>query len=446
MLRRVRRSSASLVVAALLWPRVAAADPKLQLVAEGAIGWTDNVSSSPDDPVAGVPEKSAGSFAVLSPGLVLAGGTARFMQRLAFTHSVSLFFTDSGATSLSNRLDYRGLYAVSRRVDLVLGSSLVQTQAHTAGVVSAPGASELSAALSGTGSFLVGTADEYLSYDMAPGWRGYQGVGVLGATPLFGAEAPRTGEVGGRLGLEHHYRAESFGLELGARYTVLEDGALADGTRVGVQRQLVGTGLGRWRHDFGYFFTGSAEAGAMRVQRLNAGRGFWHPVGGASLAYATETGDAELSYAHHVTTAPAVGQSFLADEVRLRGGLPLMDKGELLLALSAGYVNGRLIEPDMTLATRLQTILADVALGWQATDQLLLGPRYTHARQISDVDAPPLPLSFVRHTVILGASFKVPPDREMPRVYRAPRRVDGTDEIRDGSDSAVERGSSPRAR
>ena len=50
---------------------------------------------------------------------------------------------------------------------------------------------------------------------------------------------------------------------------------------------------------------------------------------------------------------------------------------------------------------------------------------------------PPLPLSFMRNTVLLTATIKWPPDRVMPRRYRAPRRVDRSDEIRD-TDGPVE--------
>jgi hypothetical protein len=51
---------------------------------------------------------------------------------------------------------------------------------------------------------------------------------------------------------------------------------------------------------------------------------------------------------------------------------------------------------------------------------------------MSDVQVPPLPLSFVRNSVMATVAFRFPPEREMPREYRAPRRVDGADEIRDG--------------
>ena len=72
-----------------------------------------------------------------------------------------------------------------------------------------------------------------------------------------------------------------------------------------------------WRHDWGRSFASRVEAGALRVQTLNSGHGFWAPTGRAALAYVTEFGDAEATYAHTVTTNPLLGQTLLIDEVVL---------------------------------------------------------------------------------------------------------------------------------
>jgi hypothetical protein len=85
----------------------------------------------------------------------------------------------------------------------------------------------------------------------------------------------------------------------------------------------------------------------------------------------------------------------------------------------------------------VDVFLGDVALGWQTTDELTLDLRYQHAQQRSDAEAPPLPLSYARNTVMLGAIVALPPDREMPRRYRPPRRVDRTDELYDAQDPAA---------
>lgn len=409
----------------------ASAAPKLQFVGEGSLGWTDNISSSPDEPVPEVPEKQAGMFAMLAPGLVLALGTPRIYHRVAYTYTHNLYFSHGGSSGGSHRLEYRGFYDLTPRTDLVLTSALTETPTHMAGLSNAPGATDVTSVLSGEGMFLAGSIDEALGYDVSPRWRAWQGAGAMAATPVLGAEAPRTMEGSGRLGIEHLWPADALGVEGGARYLIIDDAVLPDGTPAERQRQLIGTGVLRWRHDWGMFVTSAVEAGVMRVERLNSGRGFTHPTGVAAVGYATEDSDAELSYAHRVTTVPLLGQSMLADEVRLRGSLALMDKRELVLSASAGYQRGRLINEDATRAAKVDSALIDVGLGWRAMDELVVGPRFQHARQVSDAERPPLPLSYVRNTVLIGARLELPPDTDMPRAYRAPRRVDRSDEVRD---------------
>jgi hypothetical protein len=70
-------------------------------------------------------------------------------------------------------------------------------------------------------------------------------------------------------------------------------------------------------------------------------------------------------------------------------------------------------------------------------EELLVGVRYQHIQQISDVRAPPLPVSFARNAILLGATVKLPPESDMPHAYRAPLRVDRADEIRDAVEPAT---------
>lgn len=171
----------------------------------------------------------------------------------------------------------------------------------------------------------------------------------------------------------------------------------------------------------------------MRVQRLTTGRGFWGPAGAASLAYVTESGVAELAYDHTVATNPYLGETLLIDEARLRGTLPLTlirKKGELLIAASAGFQSAGILDQDTHFAAHVDVILADAGIGWQIAPWVLAGLRYQHVEQISDTRVPPLPVSFVRNAILLGATIKFPPDLDMPQVYRAPRRVDRSDELR----------------
>lgn len=440
MARRLAVAPALLIVAMTLGSTATGA-PKVQGVGEASVGYSDNINSAPDEPPPGGSARTDGVFLMLSPGIVLASASQSAIHRLTYAYTHTFFFQTTNVSTASNQLDYRGFFDLSPRVTLVLSAAAIQSNSYTSILLPTPGVGAVNATPTGTGSFLSVRADELMSFDLAPGWRTYEGVSVAEQTPIFDSVAPRTFASGARVGLERSFEADAIGTEARADYTQVDGSLRPDGTPAGVQRQIIGTGLGLWRHDWGRNFTSRAEAGILRVQRLNTGRGFWSPVGGASLVYTNEYADAELSYAHTVTTNLLLGQTFVVDEVRLRGGVPLTEKGEVLLGTSAGYQRGRLLDEDAHLASHVDAILFDVGLGWQATDSVLLGLRYQHFEQKADTTVPPLPVSFVRNTILAGVAFRFPPEREMPRAYRAARRVDATDEIRDGFEATDVTGS-----
>lgn len=423
---------------ALVVAAPAHAEPSFQAVGESSLGYTDNVRTTPEQEEELGAARSQGVFWMLSPGVVAALQTQRTSQRLGYRYEYDLYFAESSASASSNRLEYRGYFDLFPRVALVLGASAHQSDRFSSVAFSAPGAGAANVLPTQAGAFLQGGADELLHFDLHPRWRAWQGASFVGDTPIFDSEGPRTVSVGGRLGLEHLFRLDAVGIEGRADYSLVKDGVLSDGSPIDRQRQVVAGGVVQWRHDWGPLLTSSAEAGVVRVRRLDSGRGFWSPTGAATLSYVEELGDAQLSYSHAVTTNPLIGQSMLVDDVRLRGSIPLLPHGVLMTAASAGYQHGRLIDENAELAARIDVLLLDVSLAWRFYPWLELGARYQHVRQSSDATRPPLPLSFVQNNVLLGATVKFPPERDMPRAYRSPRRVDRMDEVRDGMGASAD--------
>lgn len=435
MLARLRGLCATAVV---MICGTAVAAPKLQGIGEAAVGYTDNVQTAPETPLPGDTTRTSAALLMLSPGVVIAWESARQVQRIGYQYEHDFFFADSTSSSSANRLEYQGFFDLSRRVSLVLGSGITESNRYSAINLLPPGVSDVSAVPVGAQTFLQGTADETLYFDVARDWRAWQGASVLFETPIFNTVAPQTSGVGGRAGLERLFQRDAVGTEARGNYTVVHDAIGVDGLPRETQQQLVATGVGTWRHDWSDFFASSTEAGALRVQRFNTGQGMWYPTGTASLFYTNRLGDAQLSYTHTVVSNALLGQSLLVDEVRLRGGVPLTQRGDLVLAGNLAFQYGRLIDEDANLAARVNVFQGDVLLAWQTTEILQLGVRYQHIEQISDATTAPLPLSFVQNNVLLGATVRLPPDSDMPRAYRAPRRVDGGDEIRDGMEPQVD--------
>ncbi len=427
-LRRASKASAAVVVTlCALGSRTAAASPHLQAIGESSLGYTDNAQAAP-----GAALRTKSAFWMLSPGLSLALATPRDVQRISYRYEYDFYFNSATSSSSANRLDYRGFFELGPRVTLVLGGRATESDRFNSVAFAAPGAGTVGALPVGTGSYLDAAADQALSLDVAEGWRAWQSSSAIAETPLSDTLAPTTVGAGLRAGIERLFLLDALGVEARGDYTTVSGSVTLDGSPAEVQKQLTGGGVALWRHDWGRYLSSSAEAGALRVQRLNTGRGLWTPVGSATLFYATEAGDAQLGYSHTLTTNALLGQSLIVDEVRLRGALPLTEKGELSLAGSCAYQRGRLLDERAELATKVRVTLADLSLGWQATKLVSLGVRYEHIQQKSGSDTPPLPVSFVQNNVLIGAALAFPPERDMPKAYRAPRRVDRSDELRDG--------------
>jgi hypothetical protein len=414
-------------------PALAIAGPSLQAIADTSVGYTDNLESAPNTSVAGLPPKSPGFFALLSPSLMLAIATPRTSQRLSYTFTYVLVLNDLGQDSAANRLDYQAFFDLSPRASMLVNADVVQSNTDTASGLGQ------GALLPGPTSYLAGTTDELVSVDLAAGWRAWEGVQLLGQTPLSDGANPQTGSLGGRLGVEYAWQTNGLGVEARSNYTVIRNSELLDGQPAGPQEQLTNTAVAQFRQDLGRHFTGRLEAGAMRVDRLNTRTGFWSPAGAAALGYSNDVGELELSYDRSMTSNPLLGQYLLVDEARLGGAIPIVRHPELVLLASCGYQMGQLLDENDQLAAHLNTLLIDVGVRYQATEALSLGLRYQHAERWSDVTLPPLPLSFTRNTGILSVTYKFPPDNRMPRQYRAPRRVDRTDEIRDGAPDSTAR-------
>jgi hypothetical protein len=412
---------------------VADAGPVLQTVGATSVGYTDNVQSSPDKPTPGVPPKYGSPFTILSPGLVLALSTPRSIHRLSYAFTDFLFFEGPPTqNSTANRLDYQGFVDVSPSTTLLLDANVLQSQTDAATSLG-----QDASLLPGSTSYLGVTANETLSVNLSAPWRVWEGATFLLQTPLSAGPNPQTTSFGGRAGIEHAWRSAALGVVGRVNDTIISNGVLPDGSPAGTQQELTDTGVLQWRNDLGRHFTDRLEAGVMRVDRLNTQTGFWSPTGAAALTYTNDQGELELSYAHMMTSNLLLGQYLLVDEVRLHGAVPVIRRPDVLLTANAGYQSGRVLNADTSLAAHVDTLLVDVGIACQVADPLLLGLRYQYVQLWSDVTLPPLPLSFMRNTVLLTATIKWPPDRVMPRRYRAPRRVDRSDEIRD-TDGPVE--------
>ena len=424
----------------------AAASPELQALGEASVGVSDNVTAAPDDPLPNEASKIAGAFVVLRPGLVLGFASRRSLQQFTYTFDYDLFFARATSTSTANRLEYRGFFDISPSVNALIGAAATESDSYAALTLAPPASGLLPLLPAGRSRVLDLSADEGVSFDVSPGVRTFEAVGVRAGTPLFGGDVPKTLVPSAKLGAEYAWTADALGAEARGAYATVWNAVRRDGSRLRRARELTLGGVATYRHDLGRFFTSGLEGGAFRVTRLESNESRWYPTAAARLDYADINGSAELSYAHSLATSVLLGQTLLSDEVRLRGALPLDKSGEFSLAASSGYQRGRLLDEDARLATRLSVLMLDVTLGWQLQPWLMVGVRGQHLDQRSGARVSGLPGSFVQNTVLLGAALRFPPDREMAARYRAPQRVDRGDAVRGASEPVSDQIATPTGR
>jgi len=423
-----------------------AAVTRFQATGDASVGVSDNPQSAPDEPLPGGTTKSPGVFFVLRPGLALGSLAATNVQRLSYTFDYNLFLARSATSSSSNRLEYRGFFDFGPSVNAIVGAAATESDSYAALTLAPPASGLLPLLPSGTSRLLTLSADELFNFQLSVGWRTWESLGIVYATPIFGTDAPETLSPNARLGLEYAWRADALGVEGRGYYTIIHNGVRPDGTRVDTDREISAGGVAQYRHDIGRYFTTNFEGGAMHVTRLSSKEGHVYPIAGVRLGYADIYGDAQLSYAHTLATNILLGQTQLADEVRLRGAIPLDKKAIFNLAASAGYQLGRLLDENARTAANISVLTADVTFGWQLNPWLLVGVRAQHIDQRSDVRVPWLPISFVQNNVMLGASVHFPPDAAVPSTYRAPQRVDRSDELRGTARPSAESIAAPTGR
>ena len=419
-----------MLVALCLAP-TAVAKEKLQGVFEGSIGFTDNVQGTPDDPPAGseIPPASADAFLILSPGVVYAVEEAAQTQKLSYSYVANLYATESTSNGYSNRLEWDGFWVASPYVELELNTSVTQSHHHTVQTLTNASATAVNAAFPGTSPFLLARIGETLSARPFRNWTFREAVGAGLQTPIFpGIEAPTSFELSTRLSADRRLRHHAVGVEVGADYSIIDNSVDSTGRVLGVQSQILLPMLARWRYDWSRRITSEVNAGAVHVRKITSDANFWQPTGLALIAYTQRDGDADVSYRRTVRTDLFLGNTFLIDEFALHGSLPLDKHATVVLDASGGYQQARLIDLDGELATELDIWLADVGGWWRVRDHLRLGLRYQHINQTSGAELPPLPLSFVRNTILATAALEYPPDERMPRAYRRPRRVDRDDD------------------
>jgi len=371
--------------------------------------------------------KERAFFVTIAPQIRLAVERNRSVFSLDYRCAVDLYADHLDSTSYVNVLGFQSFFRIHDTLRLSIGVG--GTQGKQSALLLARDASmtPLGAQLPGAVLFAGGTGFERIDWDFTRVWTSFQDLAVTVHRPIDSPDQPAGLIVANQLGIERRWINDAVAGVLQPIAFIVDHPVF--GSR---ESQIITTMLARYRHDFGYYLSGEAALGLLAAISLEDGTNQeWGPSGRVAAYYRREEGWAELSAAHNPEVNAMVGRAFMVEEVRLQGGIPLVRSPALAVSSSGGYQYAHALLTEGA-SGGTHVLLADVALGWQASGYLRVAARYQFSYQSGD-DPGVVPIS--RHVGLLSLTVYFPPEGQ-DRPIRVPNgrsnRADGSDgDLRD---------------
>ncbi len=453
-----RRRALTGLLVSLALPSSAHAGASLQAVVTASAGVTDNIASTPTHPQPGTKGRESDFLAVISPGLILSGGSPRAVMQLSYIFGGVIYGRNSDADTYTNTAALNGFFLPSKRT--TMGLSLGLTQGRTSAFNTAIQSSNqpVQAQLSGVQNILAVYASETLAWEITQNWRLYQLGGF--STSYYLAPPPVqpiARNVPATLGISRRFARDALSVEGNFVYTdypaqrgpvTTVDGRVDENGIVQKhQSQIIATPLARYTRDFTYFMAGRVELGANVVfDPAIPGHRLVQTAGGAGFNFNSPLVLVDISYAHGVAPNLLFRSNFLNDSAAIHAIILLGARSGFSLSLSAGYTYGRQLDLEAHEHAIAQTILADATLSYAARKELTFFLRY----QLIDQFARPVNAAangsnvggaveggtlstlttYYRNTVLFGVTAIYPAESaaQVPRSalgVRADRRDDG---------------------
>ncbi len=418
----------------LLGPASARATPTVQGSVALSGGWSDNVGDLPIGLAAATEGPAGEFFGEVSPSITINSGSARLLQSLSYTLDLLGYLHTSWA--YSNRLDWNLMYTASPRTQIVVGAYGFEGGVNTLTLGADPTNNQVGALPTGLATILNFGASEGVRYEASPVWLLTEALMLFGNIPVDNSLIMPAGvAVDPAFQAARVWKSDSVGGEL--RTTWVWFGAQTDANGSVVtpaEQQLISRLQASWKHDFGHFFSTELGGGAIEVMRVDTGGGrFWDWAGLAGAHYVREQGQLDLVYTHGVEPSLLVGQTFDADQVYLRGAIPLARKVPLTLALSTGFMHARQIDTEVasTVGT-VDDLLVDLLLSYAPNPEVALQLRYQLLYQLGSPADPTVAGSvdepnYLRNTVMFTIVGHYPPGAPQAVPSHFAQRVDGAD-------------------
>ncbi|MEO6951685.1 MAG: hypothetical protein ABI321_07720 [Polyangia bacterium] len=454
----MQRAAFSGLAVALALPSSAHAGVSLQAVVTASAGVTDNVASTPTVPQPGTRGRESDFLAVISPGLILAGGGPRAVMRLSYTFGGVIYGRNSDADTYTNTAALTGFFLPSKTTTIGVSLGLVQGRTSAFNTAIQSSSEPVQAQLSGVQNILSASANATLAWEITQNWRLY---GLAGfSTSYYIAQTPVQAiaqNVPVTLGISRRFARDALSLEANLAYTnystqrgpvTTAEGRIdEDGVVRRQQAQILATPLARYTRDLTYFMSGRVELGANVVfDPANPQNNLVQAAGGAGFNFNSRLVLADISYRHGVAPNLLFLSNFLNDSATVRLNILLGASSGFSLQLTAGYTYGRQLDLSAREQAIAQTIIGDASIFYAPRKEFTfflryqLIDQYAHpvrgATNISNsggtVEVSNLPAltTYYRNTVLFGVTAIYPAQSaaEVPRStlgVRADRRDDG---------------------
>ena len=407
----LRGSILALVVCA---PAVARADEwSLHLLGAGMMGWTDNVFSAPDEPVATPGGETVGVESALyyqiTTGALFSYERPRMVHEVSYELDANFYPGHGGATALSHRAGWRGHFLTGPRSDL--GATALYSMGQTSAVVSREAMPNTGARQSGSSDFVQGDLTETFNYSISRPLRLTQGALARRYENKDDYNTTSTGmELGGSLGIDRAWRYNAVGLLANVRYVDLATrtepenmpAVITGSDSMNVQ------GVLSWRRDLGRHWSSLLDGGATVLVPINEGdRTVAQPTFGGQLTYFPDWGQAYVQVRRSMAPNLYIAQNMITDSAVLSVGMPLPwltdDPAQPRLTIqgTGGVTRTQVVDlSNADTDAGFDVIVADLAVAYTPRNAVAMALRAQHLRQDATGDNALVGFDYDRTTVM----------------------------------------------
>lgn len=353
-----------------------------QVIVTSSTGVTDNAIAAAD----GTEETTVDWFLEVRPGVTLTRERRLSMHRFGYTFGGNWVFADTGANSYSNRVEYNYANTLTPRSELRLnfdGTHAHSTQINT---FQDPSGTVIGAVPAGPTTSLNVGGQEIASKAFSAQLRGLQMLQARLYHPLDDMPSqPQSWQIDNTLGMERNWERDILGADLKTGFVLFR--RLTDtGTGAPETEQINVALSSTWMRDLGRNFTSQLEGGAGVVTRADGSSWELFPVAMAAIRYSVDMEAAvELAVMHHAEANLVIGQTFVVDQVNLRGGMFLGRDAKWVTSASAGAQRAHTLAlGTAAMETELDFLLFDAAVSYRVSGNLNFSLRYQHVTQTNN--------------------------------------------------------------